>query len=124
MFNASFEYPVKYDNRFGMAEYLGESNWMCAPERHGETWKFNFPNGYTVSVARTACWSWDYVRRNVGCTAGFGWGYYETICYPTSKGMMCSIDTDYWLDYEQVQQKLERVKALDEFNDEEEGGCI
>lgn len=117
MFNDSFQYPVKYDNRFGMAEYLGESCWMCAPERHGETWKFNFPNGYTVSVARTACWSWNYVRENIGCTGGFGGGYYETLVYPTIKGIMYGIDTDCWLDFEGVKEKLESVKALTEFVD-------
>ena len=126
MFATFSKHLVKYDNRFGMVEYLDESLWLCDNERHGEVWRFKFPNGYTVSVARTACWNPRYILENIGCTGGFAGGYYETLVYPTEKGMDYCFDQECWLDHEGVQRELERVKALEEFDgtaeDNYEGG--
>lgn len=108
--NNNMTYEMKYDNRFGHAEYLAKATWTMEESRHGEIWLFKFPNGREVSVARNATWQYQYVSMGLSMAATYGYlrGLYECV---TFYGGEYSNEEGY-MEFDEVIAYLDKVQEI------------
>ena len=97
---------IDYDNRFGFAKTC-TAYWTFNPDRVGEQFIFDFPNGIKVSVIRSTMWNYRYAAELLSTAAsmGFAFGEYEALVWDRNGN---EVEQEGYMGYKEVRRLLSR----------------
>ena len=101
---------IQYDNRFGFARYC-TAYWILSPDRVGEQFIFQFPNGMKVSVIRSTIWDFNLSVRGLlfATSMGFAIGRYEALVMDKNGN---EFEQEGFLDHKGVHKLLSKWRSI------------